>query len=239
MATDDLSAHATLVLAVLADAAAEGESVPSPRVHEGSHLGGIFYSKALRALRARGFVAGSKSNLKVTEAGWEFVGEHTNHLLGALATLRSARNEVNREGASLRTALTVRNLLLGAAVLLLVVVALAAVFFGDTSRGHRHVEAMKWWYFANLVIIFGLVVVGGTFAKMNRGIRQQNLKAVGITLVAVLASLLALGGDGALDSALGILGAIAGYLFGKDRSSDDAESPTVENDAPSTPSAQT
>ena len=109
-------------------------------------------------------------------------------------------------------------------------------FGTDTTTGQF--EAVKWWYFSNLVIIFGLVVVGGTFAKMNRGIRQQNLKAVGITLVAVLASLLALWGNGALDSALGILGAIAGYLFGKDRSSDDAESPTVENDAPSMPPAQ-
>lgn len=238
MAVNNLTKNATLVLAVLADAAPEGESVPSGRIREGSRLGGILYMKALKELEKE-LVERDENGLKVTEKGRNFVAEHASDLLAAVASLSPARNEVNQEGASLRTTFTVRTLLLGAAGLLFVVVALAAMFFGDTSRGHRHVEAMKWWYFANLVIIFGLVVVGGTFAKMNRGIRQQNLKAVGITLVAVLASLLAMWGDGALDSALGILGAIAGYLFGKDRSSDDAESPTVENDAPSTPAAQT
>lgn len=46
---------------------------------------------------------------------------------------------------------------------------------------------------------------------------------VGILFVAVLVALLAISGAES-ESALGILGAIVGYLFGKDTSSDDNNS---------------
>ena len=79
------------------------------------------------------------------------------------------------------------------------------------------------WYLTSLVAVVGLVVVGGSFAKMNRGIRQQNLKAIGIPLIAVLVVFLVLRTDDGLEAAVGLLGTIAGYLFGKDTSSDDED----------------
>ena len=71
------------------------------------------------------------------------------------------------------------------------------------------------WYLISLVGVLGTVALFGVFLKMRRGIGPQNLKAIGIVFVAVLVSLLAISGS-ASESALGILGAIVGYLFGKD-----------------------
>ena len=39
-------------------------------------------------------------------------------------------------------------------------------------------EMVLRWYGVTLTAIIGLVVMGCSFAKMNRGIRQQNLKAI-------------------------------------------------------------
>jgi hypothetical protein len=61
---------------------------------------------------------------------------------------------------------------------------------------------------------FGLVSLIGVFAKMTKGFGPFNLRAVGIVLVATLSALLALREGGSLTAAMGILGAIAGYLFG-------------------------
>jgi hypothetical protein len=53
---------------------------------------------------------------------------------------------------------------------------------------------------------------------MKSGFGPFNLRAVGIVLVATFAALLAVGNQNSLTAAMGILGAIAGYLFGiKDR----------------------
>ncbi len=64
--------------------------------------------------------------------------------------------------------------------------------------------------------ITGLSVVTliGVFLKMQGGFGPFNLRAVGIIFIATLAALLALNDAGSLTAAMGILGAIAGYLFG-------------------------
>lgn len=65
----------------------------------------------------------------------------------------------------------------------------------------------------------GVVALIGAFARMTKGFGPFNLRIVGIVLVATFASLLALRDGGSLTAAMGILGAIAGYLFGiKDKS---------------------
>jgi hypothetical protein len=54
----------------------------------------------------------------------------------------------------------------------------------------------------------------GVFCKMKPGIGPNNLQAVGIVLVAFLASVLSILRPDGLNAAMGILGAIGGYLFG-------------------------
>jgi len=61
---------------------------------------------------------------------------------------------------------------------------------------------------------FGAVALIGVFAKMKPGFGPFNLRAIGIVLVATFASLLALQDGGSMTAAMGILGAITGYLFG-------------------------
>ena len=65
-----------------------------------------------------------------------------------------------------------------------------------------------------IISIFGLVTLIGVFFKMKPGIGIYNLRAIGIILVATLSCLLALNDPKTLGAAMGILGAIAGYLFG-------------------------
>lgn len=54
----------------------------------------------------------------------------------------------------------------------------------------------------------------GVFFKMKPGFGPMNLRVVGIVLVAFLSSILAISHPDTLNAAMGILGAIAGYLFG-------------------------
>ena len=129
------------------------------------------------------------------------------------------QNGVNGEAVSRRTAWTVRGIMLGSGVLL--------VLFGCWS-----VSAISWnapadtvpmalrWYLASLITVLGIAALGGVLTKMDRGIRQQNLRAIGIILVAVLVTLLVIASDTGIEAVLGLLGAIVGYLFGKDTSSD-------------------
>jgi hypothetical protein len=49
---------------------------------------------------------------------------------------------------------------------------------------------------------------------MGKGFGPFNLRAVGIVLIATFSSLLALHDNGSLTAAMGILGAIGGYIFG-------------------------
>lgn len=60
----------------------------------------------------------------------------------------------------------------------------------------------------------GTLALLGVFWKMQGGFGPFNLRAVGIVLVGTFAALLALHDAGSLSAAMGILGAIAGYLFG-------------------------
>lgn len=66
------------------------------------------------------------------------------------------------------------------------------------------------WIIAGL----GIIALVGVFWRMTPGFGPFNLRAVGIVLIATFATLLALKDGGSLTGAMGILGAIAGYLFG-------------------------
>jgi len=61
---------------------------------------------------------------------------------------------------------------------------------------------------------FGVVALIGSFLKMKPGFGPFNLRVVGIILVGTFAALLALQGGESITAAMGILGAIVGYLFG-------------------------
>ena len=65
-----------------------------------------------------------------------------------------------------------------------------------------------------IVSFIGSVCLFGVFIKMKTGFGPFNLRAVGIVLVATFATLLAIAKPDSLNSAMSILGAIAGYLFG-------------------------
>jgi len=65
-----------------------------------------------------------------------------------------------------------------------------------------------------LIAGFGALALVGAIFRMKAGFGPFNLRAVGIILVATLASILAISDGGSITAAMGILGAIAGYLFG-------------------------
>ena len=69
-------------------------------------------------------------------------------------------------------------------------------------------------YIIWIIAVFGLVTLGGVFYRMQGGFGPFNLRAVGIVMIATFAALLALKDGSSLTAAMGILGAIAGYLFG-------------------------
>lgn len=61
---------------------------------------------------------------------------------------------------------------------------------------------------------FGGLTLIGIFWRMQGGFGPFNLRAVGIVFIATIAALLAPRDTGSLTAAMGILGSIAGYLFG-------------------------
>ena len=65
-----------------------------------------------------------------------------------------------------------------------------------------------------IISILAAGTIFGVFCKMNSGFGPMNLRVVGIVLVAFLSSILAISNPDTLNAAMGILGAIAGYLFG-------------------------
>jgi hypothetical protein len=65
-----------------------------------------------------------------------------------------------------------------------------------------------------IIAVIGALTLAGVFWKMQSGFGPFNLRAVGIVLVATFAALLALKDGSAMTAAMGILGGIAGYLFG-------------------------
>ena len=70
------------------------------------------------------------------------------------------------------------------------------------------------FYLVWIIAGIGAVALIGVFARMTAGFGPFNLRVVTIVLVATFVSLLALRDGGSLTAAMGILGAIAGYVFG-------------------------
>jgi flagellar motor component MotA len=69
-------------------------------------------------------------------------------------------------------------------------------------------------YMIWIIAVFGLVSLIGVFIRMHGGFGPSNLRAVAIVLVTTLAALLAVNDTHSLTATMGILGAIAGYVFG-------------------------
>ena len=69
-------------------------------------------------------------------------------------------------------------------------------------------------YLMWIIAVIGAFTMAGVFWKMESGFGPFNLRAVGIVLVATFATLLAMRDGSAMTAAMGILGGIAGYLFG-------------------------
>ena len=82
-----------------------------------------------------------------------------------------------------------------------------------------------------IIAVLGAATLIGVFWKMRGGFGPLNLRAVGLVLIAVLATLLAIAKSDNLTAAMGILGAIAGYLFGAKTDSGNAQSNTSRVDA--------
>lgn len=64
------------------------------------------------------------------------------------------------------------------------------------------------------VLAMGIITMGGVIFRMKNGFGPFNLRAVGLIFVGTIAALLGLKDSTSLNAAMGILGAIAGYLFG-------------------------
>ena len=65
-----------------------------------------------------------------------------------------------------------------------------------------------------MIASFGALALVGAFWRMNKGFGPSNIKVIGIVVIATFASLLAAEDSNAMTAAIGLLGAIAGYLFG-------------------------
>jgi peptidoglycan/LPS O-acetylase OafA/YrhL len=74
-----------------------------------------------------------------------------------------------------------------------------------------------------IIMGLGTVALLGALCRMRAGWGPENLRVVGLILVATLVSLLAIYDGDAAKSAFGILGAIAGYLFGASGRDRDAQ----------------
>ena len=69
-------------------------------------------------------------------------------------------------------------------------------------------------YFPWMIVGFGSLTLTGVFWRMQGGFGPFNLRAVGIIFIGTVVAVLAVADSGTLNAAMGILGAIAGYLFG-------------------------
>ena len=63
------------------------------------------------------------------------------------------------------------------------------------------------------IIGVGVLTLVGVFYRIKSGFGPFNLRAVGLVFVGTLAALLGLKDGSSLTAAMGVLGAIAGYLF--------------------------
>lgn len=81
-----------------------------------------------------------------------------------------------------------------------------------------------------IIAALGGASIFGVFVTKKPGFGPFNLRALGIVLVATFASLLAVCNKESVSAAMGILGAIAGYLFGIRW--DDSEKPPATAQSP-------
>jgi len=68
------------------------------------------------------------------------------------------------------------------------------------------------------VVGFGIFALCKVFSHMKEGFGAFNVRVTGIVIVATLVSILAVLNPSGESAAIGILGAIAGYLFGYGKS---------------------
>ena len=162
----NLSKNALKVLAVLADYSMHDKQ-PRSTVDARTQLGGLALDTAESELKKAGKIeVDDTGQFELTDDGRNDVRSDPKRFMAIVKDLQ-CRNEVNKEEASKRSSWTVRALLISAAVLLGI-----AMLKAWPSQANDPM----WWYLGSLVMIVGLVVIGGVFAKMNRGIRQQNLQ---------------------------------------------------------------
>jgi len=64
------------------------------------------------------------------------------------------------------------------------------------------------------IVGISILVLLIVYCKMKPGFGKYNLKVLGLILITIFSSLLAFKGNESLQAAFGILGVIAGYLFG-------------------------
>ena len=137
---------------------------------------------------------------------------------GKTQTTPAPQPEGSAEERTIRRTTLAVSALTGAGLTLIVL-----FFFAISSKiSSANADILTRWYMASAIAILGAVTLGAVFIKMRPGIRQQNLRAVGIVLIVVVASLLAVAGSN-YDPVFGILGAVAGYLFGKDKAAENEE----------------
>lgn len=82
-----------------------------------------------------------------------------------------------------------------------------------------------------IIAIIGAGCLIASFVKMKTGFGPFNLRVIGIVLVATFATLLAVVRQDSLNSAMGILGAIAGYIFGIQENKEKVDSSSVDVDS--------
>ena len=82
------------------------------------------------------------------------------------------------------------------------------------------------------VLGFGVFAIVKIFSHMKKGFGTFNMRVTGIVIVATFASILAVLSPSSESAAIGILGAIAGYLFGFG-----TEKVTAEDTPPESPTA--
>ncbi|MBI5650790.1 MAG: hypothetical protein HZC40_10155 [Chloroflexi bacterium] len=70
------------------------------------------------------------------------------------------------------------------------------------------------------VLLFGMIIAILALRHMKEGFGLNNIRILGIIIVATFSSALALVANDSISAAIGILGAIAGYLFGVSTTAD-------------------
>lgn len=73
------------------------------------------------------------------------------------------------------------------------------------------------------MILFGVLAGVAVVKQMKGGFGKNNTRIFGIILVATFTTVLALATGDNISAAMGILGAIAGYLFGVTTSSSESD----------------